>query len=146
MILAKGEILASKEQGRILKELPEWLNQTLALDDLDPYYVIKACDELSKRISLGQYDHIISGIALDEKLIKEQLHTIINMLNKESLLYKLEVELGAHPRSPKPLSPPFCNTTLVKHTLPLGVLFHIAAGNVDGPPAFSVVEGLYLCI
>ena len=40
------------------------------------------------------------------------------------------------------MTPPHSGLTLTKEVLPLGVLFHIAAGNVDGLPAYSAVEGL----
>ena len=142
MILINGNIVPSSMQNKILEELPSRLNQTLATQSLNPYWVIDACDKLSKKLANGDYHHLISSLPIDQNLVKEQLHTVIHMLKKESLLCKLHTELGPKPFEPETIVPPFEKKAIIKHTYPLGVLFHIAAGNVDGLPAYSVVEGL----
>lgn len=58
------------------------------------------------------------------------------LLRREALEYKLAVELGIPLYSFQ--ERPFGRT----QTVPLGTLFHVTAGNVDGLPAFSAVEGL----
>ena len=65
-----------------------------------------------------------------------------NKILEESLLCKLHTELGPKPFEPETILPPFEERSIIKQTYPLGVLFHIAAGNADGLPACSVVEGL----
>lgn len=142
MILINGEILPSDRQNMLLRELPIKLNHTIATATLDPYCVIEACDKISKRLEIGAYNKLISSLPLDPNLVHEQLHTVINMLKKESLLCKLHTELGPNPTEPQNIIPPFENKAITKRILPLGVLFHIAAGNVDGLPAYSVIEGL----
>ncbi|MCX5774998.1 MAG: acyl-CoA reductase [Firmicutes bacterium] len=61
----------------------------------------------------------------------------VQLFQKESLEYKCQIELGADYEN----LPNLKNGTIRKR-YPLGILFHIAAGNVDGLPAYSVVEGL----
>ena len=57
--------------------------------------------------------------------------------SKEGLLKKIDIELGDLKNGELDLDEE--NT---RHYEPLGILFHIAAGNVDLLPAYSVVEGL----
>lgn len=142
MILINGDIVPSHMQNKILEDLPSRLNHTLAAHMLNPYWVIEACDKLSKKLADGDYNPLISSLPIDQTLVKEELHTVIHMLKKESLLCKLHTELGPKPFEPKTIIPPFEEKSIIKHTYPLGVLFHIAAGNADGLPACSVIEGL----
>lgn len=142
MILINGDIIPSHMQNKILEDLPSMLSQTLATSMLNPYWVIEACDRLSKKLANGDYNHFISRLPIDQTLVKEELHTVIHMLKRESLLCKLHTELGSKPFEPEIILPPFEERAIIKHTYPLGVLFHIAAGNADGLPACSIVEGL----
>ena len=65
------------------------------------------------------------------------------MLSKEYLSSKLEIELGRdYFTSIREFTPPFYSGTVREQVLPLGVLLHIAAGNAEGLPVFSVIEGL----
>jgi hypothetical protein len=59
------------------------------------------------------------------------------MFEKPSLLKKVETELGKDYDQEQPL-----DEFNQKRRYPLGILFHIAAGNVDALPAYSVIEGL----
>jgi len=64
------------------------------------------------------------------------------MFSKESLLHRLAVELGDDYGKPVTFRPIFREYSVTQQTVPLGVLLHIAAGNADGLPAFSILEGL----
>jgi hypothetical protein len=59
------------------------------------------------------------------------------MFEKPSLLKKVEIELGKDYDLISEL-----DEDNQKERYPLGILFHIAAGNVDVLPAYSVIEGL----
>lgn len=142
MILINGKIMPSDRQDSMLGSMREVLNKTLQGPQLDPYCVIEACHTIAYRIENGQYHEMIASIGLDEKLIEEKVRTVIKLLNKESLLGMLEMQLGKDYLKPKSVTPPFYNTVIEKRIMPLGVLFHITAGNVDGLPVFSVIEGL----
>lgn len=64
------------------------------------------------------------------------------MLSREALELRVSTELGIQPFEERSVTPPFGQTPISLRPMPLGTLLHIAAGNVDGLPAFSVVEGL----
>ncbi|MBR2001673.1 MAG: acyl-CoA reductase [Firmicutes bacterium] len=86
----------------------------------------------------------------------QRIEEAASIMRKESLEAKVLEELGPDylitdptsasqwsPSSRRTLTPPYDHgRTLTKQRVPLGILFHIAAGNVDGLPAFSVMEGL----
>lgn len=64
------------------------------------------------------------------------------MFSKESLLLRLRTELGDSFNKAMTANPINEEFTALHRIFPLGVLLHIAAGNTDGLPAFSVLEGL----
>ncbi len=142
MILMNGTILPSEKIGHILPGLPKQLCHTLQKPLLDPTAVIEACHKLAERFEQGFYNDIVQPLIAAGAVGYEQLDEIIRMFRRESLLYKMKLELGEVPEAAV-LSPPFHeNTVIRRERMPLGVLFHIAAGNVDGLPAYSVIEGL----
>lgn len=100
-------------------EMEERINQTLAKPLLEPELVICACQKLSQRLLSGDYDTPIQRAGLEAAAL---------MLSREVLERKMKTELGLDVGNP--------------NRYPLGVLFHIGAGNLDGLSAFSVVEGL----
>lgn len=139
MILFQGKRYETKEQDKLLDDLEACLEHTLSGKIPDAETVIAACDALSRRIGAGEYDSIARGLDLDGA--EEQINAAVKLFCRESLEYRLETELGGTPFAARKRSPPFGSGS-VQRLMPLGVLFHIAAGNVDGLPAYSVVEGL----
>lgn len=142
MILIGGEILPSSMQNEILVHMEKKLCMTLIKPPLDPMCVIEACDKLSRRIEEGIYNDLIKEIGLDERLLTKQVNLVIQLLRRESLLAMLECQVDNQMAKENSYTPPFTDKVIKKKRMPLGVLFHIAAGNVDGLPVFSVVEGL----
>ena len=65
MILAKGKLYDSSEQGRILSGMEEEINHTLAEKTLSADTVITAIDALGKKIADGVFDEKIAGLAMD---------------------------------------------------------------------------------
>ena len=65
------------------------------------------------------------------------LERYANCFSKEGLLKKIDIELGELKNGVLSL-----DKDNNRYYEPLGILFHIAAGNVDLLPAYSVVEGL----
>ncbi len=143
MILFQGRRWESEEQNRLLDRLEGCVEEALAGPALNPETVIAACSRLSGKIAAGDYDEIIRGLELDGA--EEKVEEAAALFRRNSLEYRLETELGPEFRKgggiSRRLEPPF-GTASVQRLLPLGVLFHIAAGNVDGLPAYSAVEGL----
>lgn len=131
MIIAGGKVFDSKMQDRILSVMERKINMTLSGNALDPQKVISAIDRLGRDIGKGKYDSLIYALPVDEpgryKLLASQ------MLTRENLELKLKTELP---------SPPEAIGGVNGRIMPPGVIFHIAAGNMDGLPAFSIAEGL----
>ncbi len=140
MILANGKQYESALQDRLLGELEERINATLAGPGLEPETVIAAIDALGRRVEAGDFDARIAALQIDGA---EQYRDLaIRLLRRDHLEFKLRTELGADFRPDYHTAPPAGLPRLRVLARPLGVLLHIAAGNADGLPAFSVAEGL----
>lgn len=142
MILVNGSILSSHEIINILPTLEKRVCKTLQKPSLDPMLVVEACHQLAVKIEQGCYQESIRQLITEEHVTAEQINTTINMFKRESLLYKLNFELGKAPDNKKLSTTDNKKGSICVRRRPLGVLFHIAAGNVDGLPAYSVIEGL----
>lgn len=138
MILFHGDILENKEQDRILKLLYEDCLYTLNhKPKLTIDMVINACDKVYQKAIKGEYDEIAKPLLRLADISYERFLDMAKLFSKEGLEYKCKIELGEDYNNPCSLK----NGTK-RYRYPLGILFHIAAGNVDGLPAYSVVEGL----
>ena len=142
MILAGGQVYSSERQNEILDSLEERIACTLQRPTFPVETVIKACDSLAARLMAGEFDGMISALGLDQVFQEEQVASAVALMRRDSLEFKVATELGEGYSGAKRVAPPHYGAELVKEVLPLGALFHIAAGNVDGLPAYSVVEGL----
>ncbi len=142
MILVNGSILSSDEIINILPTMEKRVCNTLQKPLLDPMLVVEACHQLATKIEQGRYQELIEQLITEEHITAEQIETAKNMFKRESLLYKLNFELGKAPGNRKLSSADNKKDSICVRRMPLGVLFHIAAGNVDGLPAYSVIEGL----
>lgn len=140
MILSKGKLFDSKEQDSILENLEAEINNTRMTKTLSIQKVITAIDRLGKVIADGVFDREISELNVDG--IEQYIDTIVMSLKRENIEYKIKTELGEHYFEIHTTNPPFGQKKLTVRPMPLGTIFHIAAGNVDGLPAFSVAEGL----
>ena len=137
MILAQGKLYPSKEQDRILSEMERNINRTLSGPPLKIETVISAVDSLGRDIGGGKYDDIIAKLPVDDPQRYKALAA--QMLSKEYLELKLRTELGL---SSLDMGKAYPTGEVYTSIFPLGVIFHIAAGNMDGLPAFSIAEGL----
>lgn len=134
MIIAGGQIYPSEKQDEILSKAEAQINKTLAEKTLFPQIVIAAIDKLGHEIEQGVFDKQISSLPVDDPLHYKNL--AVKMLSREFLEYKLACELGSIPISHTEIN------AAETRIMPLGVLFHISAGNMDGLPAFTLAEGL----
>lgn len=140
MILAHGTVYPSEDATRVIDSLARELPRTLTAPPLDSRLVAEACGSLAERIKRGEFDILLQRLEQAEILRPGQLRAALALMSRESLLYKLHTEL---PPVEPVLSPPgYRGDTIYRKRIPLGVLFHIAAGNADALPAYSVVEGL----
>lgn len=145
MILYKGKLYETSQQARLLGRMEKDINDTRACRRLDISKVIDAVDTIGQKLKAGIYKEKIAQLGIEG--MEEQIRTVVAMANRESIEYRLEVELGE-------LREPFLNGQAIKgrqgsgvgavdtYVYPLGTLFHIAAGNREGLPVFSVLEGL----
>lgn len=139
MILYGGKIYEDKEQNRLLEQLENYINETLEKRSLSADTVIDAVDKLGREISEGKYDKALA--MLDSDKVEEYKALAAKQLSREGLEFKLKTELGGLQRE-YVTSPPEGFEPIKIRVMPLGVIFHIAAGNMEGLPAYSLAEGL----
>ncbi len=139
MILAGGKVYEQTEQERILDSLEEEIAATLSGEGLDREVVINAADKFGERIRRGEYDKIIREAAGERA--EEYLAKAGAMMSREALEMRIRSELG-NDICGREICPPFGTVRARVQLYPLGALFHIAAGNMEGLPALSVLEGL----
>lgn len=138
MILYQGKRYQNSKQVELIDGLRSDCFKTLYEEErITPDIVINACDVLVSKIEEGVYDSLIMPLLVEFDIPKEQFHLYVDVFKKESLEKKVEIELGSDYLELAPLDE--FNTREIH---PLGILFHIAAGNVDVLPAYSVIEGL----
>lgn len=137
MILLHGEVIESNIEQKYLNGLYEDCIITLSnAEPITAEMVISACDALYRRAMRGEYDEIVLPLLKLSDISYERFQTMAALFSREELEYKCAVELGEVGEIP-PLK-----SGIHRKRYPLGILFHIAAGNVDGLPAYSVIEGL----
>ena len=138
MILYKGEIFEDHHQRKLIDKLREDCYETLANEDfLKVNEVVEACDKLAQQVKSGTYNDLILPLLEEFDIPYEYFLSHMPMFEKPSLLKKVETELGKNYDQEEIL-----DEKNHKKRYPLGILFHIAAGNVDALPAYSVIEGL----
>jgi hypothetical protein len=138
MILYKGTIYENIKQSSLLESLYNDCLVTLSdAKRLQTIDVINACDQLTVKIMNGDFDDLINPLLEEYDIPKEYYAKYVSMFNQSSLEKKVAIELGEDYTS---LSSLDNNNHRELH--PLGILFHIAAGNIDVLPAYSVIEGL----
>lgn len=142
MNLVNGEILDTKACDAVLEELDDRILKTLAKGRLDPERVAAACDKLAVNLDEAMVLETMADLGIGETLGRSYLEEARRMFSGEYLHHRLETELGERYETPHRYSPLFQDYSVTEKLCPLGVLLHIAAGNADGLPAFSVLEGL----
>jgi hypothetical protein len=137
MILANGQIFEESLQNSIISSLKERIPATLKGPKLDPEKIYAAAERLYQRVLKGEFDALAEPLLSMAHLSHETFLEYAKEFSGAGLKKKVELELGASPFAPQEVSP---HHYAVRK--PLGVLLHIAAGNVDFLPAYSVLEGL----
>ncbi len=132
MIFADGRLLPDTEQKAVLNGLEAHLNTVRMGPPLAAETVISAVDALGKRLEAGEFAPLLAQflparVGLDE---------LLPLLRREALEAKLAAELGPEPFGTRE----YAKTTA--RVLPLGVLLHIAPGNMPGLPVYTALEGL----
>lgn len=152
MILYEGKILPDEQLDKVLEKL--WDSCVGAVSNRTDIaeVVINACGRVAEKIKAGAYDSILLPLLENGMFTRAQLDEAIAFFDKENLLLKYNIELGVlraemsrGMRTENVMdtaSPTDKYGAIEKRLEPLGILFHIAAGNAEGLPFFSVIEGL----
>lgn len=138
MILAKGRVYEHSRQAEILQRMPGELEQIRLLPPVPARVVVHALDALAQTIGTGLFLQRAAALGITQR----QMAQAICMLRRESVEYRLRMELGHAPFEPYPLAPPLEAGRRTVKLYPLGVLMHVAAGNAQGLPVLSLAEGL----
>ncbi|MBO4495781.1 MAG: acyl-CoA reductase [Clostridiales bacterium] len=138
MILFDGKVYESSEQTRLLSELKEKIPTILQEKTLPSDVVIDAVDRLRQDTIDGKFDDLLT--ALPKETVESYKKQAVALLSKDYLHLKVRTELGDTKEYVTDKVEGFSRIRVKK--VPLGVIFHIAAGNMDFLPAYSLVEGL----
>ena len=143
MNLVRGKIVGEDECGDIVSRLPELITATMSGGGLSVRTVIDACDRLSKELDISAYIPLLEsiGIGMD---IEARLDEARIIFSREYLEARVAHEMGGDYLNgeEKRYVPVGYDREVREITTPLGTLLHIAAGNVDALPAYTVAEGL----
>lgn len=136
MILFEGNILPDEELDNVLDKL--WDSCVTAIEQHTDIAekVINACSHIAEKVKSGDYDTILQPLLAKGTFTTQQMEEAVRFFEEDNLRLKYEIELGEL----KLATGKDAGTQV--HLSPLGILFHIAAGNAEGLPFYSVLEGM----
>ncbi len=142
MNLIRGKLVESKDVDKYIVELEKAINKTLTKPLLSHHIVIDACEKLMNSVTDEYIYNIIKEVGLGEHEIKYLIDNLRVMFSKEYLYNRILIEQGEDYGKTVKRKPLDVDDYVFEKAYPLGVLFHIAAGNLDVLPIYSIVEGL----
>ena len=162
MILFEGRVLQDEELDDVLDRLWESCLQTITNREDISTQVMEACGRLAQKIRAGIYDEVLQPLLKKGIFSRRQLEEAVGFFDRENLQLKYDTELGNWKAMVENGEPVILGvseeteardcrnntgnadrqTTRKKQIQPLGILFHIAAGNAEGLPFYSVLEGM----
>ena len=142
MNFVNGKIISDNECDSVLEHIDEMMIDTLRKPPLDINLVINACDKMVKNIDNLDIVKRLMELGLSPVLAEMYKKQINQMLSAEAIRERMKIELGANYDELKILKYSHSGATAIQTIAPLGVLFHITAGNVDGLPFISLLDGL----
>ena len=132
----RGDLSIGSTEAASSTDLPEQICKTRETQTLRCETVIQALDRMSRRIAAGEFTDRVADP------VREQVRVCRRRLTQEALRLKVRTELGENWEAPHASEPFPGQPTFTVQNVPLGVILHIAAGNMDALPAWSVIEGL----
>jgi len=142
MNFISGKLLDRKHSYEYLDKLSELICETYQHKTLPVQRVISACDTLSELINKRDHLPLLLSLGMNESKAHSELMLVKLMLSREYLENRLKAEFGTDFETYLEYRPFGSERIVRQEWKPLGVLLHIAAGNVDALPVFSVIEGL----
>ena len=118
------------------------LHDTLQKPPLDVNLVITACDTIVKNMDSLEVVKRLPELGVSQVLVEMYMKQISQMLSADAIRERMRIELGDNYDKPRVLTYAHSKATAMQTIAPLGVLFHITAGNVDGLPFISLLDGL----
>ena len=142
MNLINGQLTDAKQSKIVLDALGERILATLQRGSLEPATVIEACHRLIEKMDDEAYLSKMLSLGIDRLTGESYLTQVKIMFSRDYLKERLQKELGENYHKEYSYIPFSGDSMVGERIMPLGVLLHIAAGNADALPAFSVFEGL----
>ncbi len=142
MNLVCGKIVKNEECEYLIDNLESKIQKTMEKAKLNPMIVVEACNNLSKIINVKEHGQMLIELGFSPLFVNEYINDVKLMMSKEYLINKLKKELGDNYNEIHQYEPLGYDKSVSEKIMPLGVIFHIAAGNADGLPVFTVIEGL----
>lgn len=142
MNFANGKIIDTAQAEEVLNNLNTFIAQTLAKPPISLDKVIEACNRFSLNMDEAKYCAILEEMDVPAETALMHIQEAKLMFSAAYLRQRVKCELGGRPLSAKQQVAGFGGNTVTEAVLPLGVLLHIPAGNADGLPVYSVLEGL----
>jgi len=142
MNLIQGKLVDASQTDQYIPDLQRLINETLNKPPLPPETVIQACEAMLATLPDEAVLPIIESLGMGSAQAQAQLADLRLMFSRSYLEQRLRIELGEGYGSLQTTTPLGESSPVEEQIYPLGVLFHIAAGNMDGLPAYSVIEGL----
>ena len=146
MNLIGGKYVNYQDSLEILNHLDERIGQTLMGEPLPIRMIIDACDRLAEKINEAEHLPLLMSLGMTEEKAKRELVDVKMMMSKTYLEHRVAMEfdtdISKDILSPNRFIPYDIQQPVKQAWYPLGVLLHIAAGNIDALPVFSVIEGL----
>ena len=140
MNLVSGRLIPDDESRVQLEKLPELILDTHLKEPLSIDRVIEACDALSQMLNPEDHLELLVNLGFPEEKARRELSIVKLMMSRAYLENRLHAEFDSPFEGP---FIPYGHDRIVRQAWqPLGTLFHIAAGNMDALPVFSVIEGL----
>ncbi|MGF7143881.1 hypothetical protein HNQ56_002311 [Anaerotaenia torta] len=139
MNLISGKRMNEAESRIELERLEALILETREKTSLPLAAVMNACDVLSRKLNEPEHLHLLLDLGMTEDKARKELQMVKRIMSRGYIENRMKIEFGMPPGS----FSPYGETISVRQEWkPLGVLLHIAAGNVDALPVFSVIEGL----
>jgi hypothetical protein len=142
MNFVNGKIISESECDFVLEHIDEMIMDTFKKPPLNINIVINACDRLVQNLENLEVFKRLPKLGISPVLTEMYMAQIGEMLSAEAIRRRLKVELGEHYDQARALVYTHSKATALQTVMPLGVLFHITAGNVDGLPFISLLDGL----
>ena len=142
MNFVQGKIVSAESCQGILENIDKMILETLNKPPLDINLVINACDNLVKNLDNLDALKRLPELGINPNLVEIYLSQVSKMFSGQAIRERLETELGTGYSTPRTIEYVYSKATASQTYAPLGVLFHITAGNMDVLPFISLLEGL----